>query len=51
MFANYVLLNVTEVDECESDPCQNGGTCKDESKEYTCTCPSGYRGDNCETGG
>ncbi|CAH1271145.1 CRB2 [Branchiostoma lanceolatum] len=39
-----------DVDECASDPCQNGGTCEDEVNGYTCTCAEGYVGDHCETG-
>ena len=40
-----------DVDECESDPCQNGGTCTDSTSngtasigawDYTCTCVNGY---------
>ena len=42
--------HVPELDECESDPCQNGGTCQDESKKYSCSCLAGYNGNNCETG-
>ncbi len=27
------------LDECESDPCQNGGRCEDAINDYTCHCP------------
>ena len=37
-------------DECLSTPCQNGGTCVDGDNRYTCTCPMGYDGANCQTG-
>ena len=43
-------FHLSEFDECESDPCQNDGTCTDVSKHYTCTCVDGYVGVNCETG-
>lgn len=33
--------------KCHSDPCQNGGTCFENSGGYTCTCPPGYKGINC----
>ncbi|WP_437775098.1 hypothetical protein [Sorangium sp. So ce1097] len=34
----------------ESDPCQNGGTCAYAGpNSYTCQCPAGYGGTNCET--
>ncbi|XP_006821548.1 protein delta homolog 1-like [Saccoglossus kowalevskii] len=34
--------------ECTSNPCRNGGTCKDHEGYYVCTCKEGYSGDNCE---
>ena len=48
----YFLLSIvyTDIDECASSPCQNGGTCTDGVNSYTCTCVAGYEGDNCETG-
>lgn len=36
------------VDECMSNPCQNGGQCRDRNNGYTCTCQAGYLGDHCE---
>lgn len=38
-----------ETDECGSNPCQHGGTCKDHLNAYTCSCKLGYTGVNCET--
>lgn len=30
--------------ECESNPCMNGGTCKDMTSGYHCTCRVGFTG-------
>ncbi|XP_029168402.1 cubilin-like [Nylanderia fulva] len=35
--------------ECQSDPCQNGGTCEDLYDGYQCHCPSNWEGPNCMT--
>ena len=40
---------LVNIDECESDPCQNGGTCNDDVNMYTCTCAPGYTGTHCES--
>ncbi|KFM70624.1 Protocadherin Fat 1, partial [Stegodyphus mimosarum] len=48
-------VNSTEIigpdDPCHSQPCQNGGECKQDQKTlgaYKCECKSGYSGTNCE---
>ena len=38
-----------DIDDCASDPCQNGGTCTDKVNAFSCACASGYEGDTCET--
>lgn len=35
------------IDECASNPCHNGGTCRDSIDGFTCTCPEGYHGATC----
>lgn len=36
---------------CESDPCENGGTCEStDDGGYECKCTEGFTGENCETG-
>ena len=45
----YVKL-ILDIDDCASNPCQNGATCSDGVHSYSCLCNSGYTGSNCEIG-
>ena len=38
-------------DPCSSNPCQNGGACNGNSGGFTCSCATGYTGDDCGTKG
>eukprot|EP00057_Strongylocentrotus_purpuratus_P026774 XP_011681248.1 PREDICTED: cubilin-like [Strongylocentrotus purpuratus] len=49
------LVNLTaerteDINECLSNPCQNGGTCSDIDGGFQCFCPEGFKGDYCQTG-
>lgn len=35
------------IDECSSNPCHNGGTCKDGINGFTCICPEGFHDPKC----
>ncbi|XP_051559157.1 protein jagged-1a isoform X2 [Myxocyprinus asiaticus] len=37
------------INDCESSPCRNGGTCIDKISVYQCICAHGWEGPNCET--
>ncbi len=39
----------SDIDECASNPCENGGTCVDDINQYTCNCDPGWTGVHCET--
>ena len=38
-----------DIDECSSSPCKNGATCTNLVNSYSCSCPNGYTGINCES--
>ena len=46
----YTVPLFTDIDECVSAPCQNGGTCTDHVNSYLCQCAPGYSGLQCQTG-
>ena len=47
---NASVALVSDLNECDSDPCQNGGDCHNGDNTYTCSCTAGYSGDDCEIG-
>ena len=38
------------VDSCLSAPCENNGTCINSVNMFSCQCPAGYFGNNCQSG-
>ncbi|XP_047504836.1 cubilin-like [Pieris napi] len=42
------LINRKGKDECQSHPCENGGTCLNLVNGYYCLCPSNWKGVNCD---
>lgn len=32
----------TQIDQCQSNPCLNGGLCRTLINSFKCDCPSGY---------
>ncbi len=49
-FRHRLITLFSEIDECESSPCSNGGQCTDIIAGYHCTCPPGYNYTHCENG-
>lgn len=37
-----------EINECESNPCHNGGQCTDLLATYSCACTEDYAGPQCD---
>jgi len=46
----HIHCQITEgMYDCYQFPCENGGFCVDGANVYTCVCPYGYEGKDCET--
>lgn len=45
--ATSCLLS-SDVNDCATWPCNNGGVCRDLDGDYTCQCPSPYVGKQCQ---
>lgn len=39
-----------DIDDCESQPCQNNGICHDRLNGFYCECPSFWEGVTCQLG-
>ncbi|VDI16952.1 neural cell adhesion molecule [Mytilus galloprovincialis] len=47
----YVVTSLSlKEDQCSFSPCQNNGTCTSRDEEYSCQCPVGYGGKDCQFG-
>ncbi|XP_073899059.1 coagulation factor VII isoform X1 [Castor canadensis] len=46
---NQFWISYNDGDQCASNPCQNGGSCKDQLQSYVCFCLLDFKGRNCET--
>ena len=45
-----LVIVYLDIDECVSNPCQNGGVCKDQINGFVCTCAGQFTGTLCEIG-
>ena len=46
--SNYTFYCIfVEIDNCDSNPCKNGGRCKNGFATFSCTCPDGFTGNDC----
>lgn len=42
------IFNIPDVDECLSNPCDNGASCENLVNAYRCHCAPGFSGTHCE---
>ena len=43
----YILLFISDKNECDPNPCRNSGRCIDQVAGYFCECAYGWKGRNC----
>ena len=48
VISKYLIVS-SDIDECDSSPCENGGTCTDQANGYICGCVAGFTGVTCQT--
>ena len=42
------ILCENNIDDCASNPCQNGGQCMDLVNDFQCSCPGNFSGKTCD---
>ena len=42
------FIVVVDINECDSNPCVNEGTCTDGDNLFTCACAAGFMGAACD---
>ena len=47
-FSWLLIIYLSLVNQCSTNPCLNGGTCQSTSSGYVCQCSSFYSGANCQ---
>ena len=50
IYSVIILLSFSDIDECKSAPCKNGGICENDKGTFTCKCNAGFTGHLCEKG-
>ena len=45
----FSCIRISDINECASEPCENGGTCIDEVDGFECDCTAAFGGTFCET--
>ena len=50
-YLNQTPPSGLDIDDCNPNPCENGGTCTEWVNDYTCDCIEGWQGENCEIPG
>ena len=49
LVVDMLLVFVVDINECDSYPCLNGGTCSDDVNSFSCVCAPGITGLTCNT--
>lgn len=49
-FVSTLIIFFSDVDECLSNPCYNGGSCVNGVMKYSCNCKPGFTGSRCQIG-
>ena len=42
-----LIYLLSDIDDCQPNPCLHGGVCKDGINSFVCGCAHGFKGDTC----